>query len=106
MLRAVLPDTMIIAALDIIDRECGEPYFHALQILQLNDGPSVMKYKTSWGRQYYEVLGTTSTYTVFPHLGAASTTVSSYCTCPSFAYSVLMSENHLMVRIYIPMVTV
>lgn len=27
MLRAVLPDTMIIAALDIIDREGGEQWF-------------------------------------------------------------------------------
>ncbi|KAG1762197.1 hypothetical protein EDD22DRAFT_892976 [Suillus occidentalis] len=80
MLRVVLPDTMIIAALDIIDREC------------------VMKYKTSWGRHHYAVMGTTSTYTVFPHLGAASTAVSSYCTCPSFAYAVLISENHLMCK--------
>ncbi|KAG1769035.1 hypothetical protein EDD22DRAFT_870568 [Suillus occidentalis] len=68
------------SALDIIDREC------------------VMKYKTSWGRHHYEVMGTTSTYTVFPHLGAASTAVSSYCTCPSFAYAVLISENHFMCK--------
>ncbi|KAG1742811.1 hypothetical protein EDB19DRAFT_1633661 [Suillus lakei] len=80
MLRAVLPDATIIAALDIIDRE------------------GVMKYKTSWGRHHYEVLGTTSTYTVFPHLDAASAAGSSYCTCPSFAYAVLISENHLMCK--------
>ncbi|KAG2150570.1 hypothetical protein DEU56DRAFT_35792 [Suillus clintonianus] len=80
MLRAVLPDAMIVAALDIIDRE------------------GVMKYKTSWGRHHYEVLGTTSTYTVFPHLDAGSAAVSSYCTCPSFAYAVLISENHLMCK--------
>ncbi|KAG1894503.1 uncharacterized protein F5891DRAFT_961460, partial [Suillus fuscotomentosus] len=86
MLRTLLPDTMIIAALDIIDRE------------------GVVKYKTSWGRHHYEVMGTTSTYTVFPHLDVASTAVSSYCTCPSFAFAVLISENHLMVRTYISMV--
>ncbi|KAG2119638.1 uncharacterized protein F5147DRAFT_119213 [Suillus discolor] len=80
MLRALLPDTMIIAALDIIDRE------------------GVVKYKTSWGRHHYEVMGTTSTYTVFPHLDVASTAVSSYCTCPSFAFAVLISENHLMCK--------
>ncbi|KAG1732232.1 uncharacterized protein EDB91DRAFT_1058191 [Suillus paluster] len=80
MLRAVLPDATIIAALDIID----------------HDG--VVKYKTSWGRHHYEVLGTTSTYTVFPHLHTASAAVSSYCTCPSFAYAVLISENHLMCK--------
>ncbi|OAX43296.1 hypothetical protein K503DRAFT_708818 [Rhizopogon vinicolor AM-OR11-026] len=80
MLRAVLPDTTIIAALDLIDRD------------------GVVKYSTSWGQHHYEVLGTTSTYAVFPHLNAASTVISSYCTCPSFAYAVLISESHLMCK--------
>ncbi|KAG1870559.1 hypothetical protein C8R48DRAFT_596930, partial [Suillus tomentosus] len=51
-------------------------------------------YKTSWGQHHCEVLGITSTYTVFP-LDVASTAVSSYCTCLSFAYAVLVSENRL-----------
>ncbi|KAG2113757.1 uncharacterized protein F5147DRAFT_33410 [Suillus discolor] len=50
MLRSVLPDTTIIAALDIIYRE------------------DVIKYKTSCSQHHCEVLGITSTYTVFPHL--------------------------------------
>ncbi|KAG2051202.1 hypothetical protein BDR06DRAFT_890283, partial [Suillus hirtellus] len=43
--------------------------------------PSVMKYKTSLGRHPCEVLGITSTYTVFPHLDVTFTAVSGYCTC-------------------------
>ncbi|KAG1800514.1 hypothetical protein EV424DRAFT_1332140, partial [Suillus variegatus] len=77
-LRSVLPDTTIIAALDIIYRE------------------DVIKYKTSLGRHPCEVLGIISTYTVFPHLDVASTAVSSYCACLSFAYAVLISENRLV----------
>jgi len=74
-LRSVLPDTTIIAALDII---------------------YLIKYKTSLGRHLCEVLGIISTYTVFPHLDVASTAVSSYCACLSFAYAVLISENRLV----------
>ncbi|KIJ61331.1 hypothetical protein HYDPIDRAFT_189619 [Hydnomerulius pinastri MD-312] len=76
-LRALFPDTTIVAALDLVDRD------------------NVLKYKTQWGRCHYEVLGSTSTYSVFPRLGSP-TNVSSYCTCPAFAFSVLMSESHLM----------
>ncbi|KAJ8587445.1 hypothetical protein M405DRAFT_794096 [Rhizopogon salebrosus TDB-379] len=77
ILRAILPDATIVAALDIIDRD------------------GVVKYRSSWGRHHYEVLGATSTYAVFPHLDTASAVISSYCTCPSFAYAVLISESHL-----------
>ncbi|KAG1896071.1 uncharacterized protein F5891DRAFT_959297, partial [Suillus fuscotomentosus] len=68
MLRSVLPDTTIIVVLNIIDRK---------------------------GQHPSEVLGITSTYTVFAHLDVASTAMSSYCTCLSFAYAVLVSENRL-----------
>lgn len=56
----------------------------------------VMRYKTTWGRYHYEVRGSTSTYTVFPRLGF-SAPASCYCTCPAFAFTVLMSNSHLMV---------
>ncbi|KAG1784454.1 uncharacterized protein HD556DRAFT_1251301 [Suillus plorans] len=78
MLRRVLPDTTIIAVLNIIDLKGGD-----------------QKYKTSWGQHHCEVLGITSTYTVFPHLDVASIAVSRSCTCLSFAYAVLVSENRL-----------
>ncbi|KAH7888730.1 hypothetical protein F5I97DRAFT_1803291, partial [Phlebopus sp. FC_14] len=79
MLHALLPDGTVVAALDLVDRD------------------SVLKYKTSWGRCHYEVLGSTSTYSVFPRLGY-SATISSYCTCPAFAFAVLTSDSHLMCK--------
>ncbi|KAG1785532.1 uncharacterized protein HD556DRAFT_107948 [Suillus plorans] len=67
-----------------------------LKILRLNDGPSIIKYKTSWDQHHCEVPGITSTYTVFPHLDVASIAVSGYCTCRSFACAVLVSESRLV----------
>ncbi|KAH7921405.1 hypothetical protein BV22DRAFT_1072404 [Leucogyrophana mollusca] len=78
-LQSIFPDATIVAALDLVDRG------------------NVIKYTTAWGRCHYEVLGSTATYTVFPSL-FPSTSVSSYCTCPAFAFSVLMAESHLMCK--------
>lgn len=78
-LRAFIPDTTLVAALDAVDRD------------------RVLRYKTTWGRCHYEVFGSTSTYyTVFPQLGF-SAKVFCYCTCPAFAFAVLVSNSHLMV---------
>ncbi|KAF8844364.1 hypothetical protein BDN67DRAFT_895286, partial [Paxillus ammoniavirescens] len=78
-LRTLFPDTTIVAALDLVDRD------------------SVLKYRTPWARCHYEVFSSTATYSVFPRLGC-STSVSSYCTCPAFAFAVLMSGSHLMCK--------
>lgn len=78
-LRSLFPDATLLAALDLVDRD------------------SVMRYKTTWGRYHYEVRGSTSTYTVFPRLGF-SAPASCYCTCPAFAFTVLMSNSHLMCK--------
>ncbi|KAG2113752.1 uncharacterized protein F5147DRAFT_570875, partial [Suillus discolor] len=56
----------------------------------------IIKYKTSWDQHHCEVLGITSTYTVFPHLDVASIAVSGYCTCRSFAYAVLVSKSRFV----------
>ncbi|KAF9241535.1 hypothetical protein BU15DRAFT_87128 [Melanogaster broomeanus] len=90
-LRALFPDNTIVAALDLVDRDNG------CSLTSLVVAPSVLKYRTPWGRCHYEVLGSTATYSVFPRLGC-STNVSSYCTCPAFAFAVLMSESHLMCK--------
>ncbi|KAH9951551.1 hypothetical protein B0H21DRAFT_180561 [Amylocystis lapponica] len=78
-LRFFFPDTLVLAALDLIDHD------------------NVIKYTTPWGRSQYEVLGTTANYSVFLALGTPSHSLS-YCTCPAFAYSVLLSESHLMCK--------
>ncbi|KAM5540199.1 hypothetical protein V8D89_006018 [Ganoderma adspersum] len=78
-LRFFFPETLLLGALDLIDRD------------------SVILYKTPWGRPQYEVLGSTATYAVFPGLPSA-TTVTAYCTCPAYAYSVLLSETQIMCK--------
>ncbi|EMD37311.1 hypothetical protein CERSUDRAFT_83059 [Gelatoporia subvermispora B] len=79
-LRFFLTDNLILAALDLIDRE------------------SVIKYNSPWGRVHYEVLGSTAMYTVFPELPSPDPDNLAYCTCPAFAYSVLISKSQLMCK--------
>ncbi|KAH8119556.1 hypothetical protein DFH11DRAFT_1849314 [Phellopilus nigrolimitatus] len=76
-LRHFFPDNLLLAALDLIDRE------------------RVMRLKTQWGRSFYEVHGSTSAYTVQPDLPSH---MPAYCSCPSFAFSVLLSEDQLMCK--------
>ncbi|KAI1795661.1 hypothetical protein LXA43DRAFT_731540 [Ganoderma leucocontextum] len=78
-LRFFFPETLLLGALDLIDRD------------------SVILYKTPWGRPQYEVLGSTATYAVFPGLPSTAT-ATAYCTCPAYAYSVLLSETQLMCK--------
>lgn len=63
---------------------------------------TVIKYKTPWGGIQYEVYGSTANYTVFPGLPGSSpdTPPAFYCTCPAFAYSVLLSQNQIMVNTF------
>ncbi|TFK89091.1 hypothetical protein K466DRAFT_598082 [Polyporus arcularius HHB13444] len=79
-LRFFFPETLLLAALDLIDRD------------------SVIMYKTSWGRPQYEVLGSTATYAVFPGLLSPGGYKLAYCTCPAYAYSVLLSETQIMCK--------
>ncbi|KAI0355708.1 hypothetical protein OH77DRAFT_1454232 [Trametes cingulata] len=79
-LRFFFPETLLLGALDLIDRD------------------SVIVYKTPWGRAQYEVLGSTATYAVFPGLPSAKGHALAYCTCPAYAYSVLLSETQLMCK--------
>lgn len=78
-LRFFFPETLLLGALDLIDRD------------------SVIVYNTPWGRSQYEVLGSTATYAVFPGLPSGGGHTLAYCTCPAYAYSVLLSETQLMV---------
>ncbi|KAJ7593861.1 hypothetical protein C8J56DRAFT_422971 [Mycena floridula] len=77
-LQALLPDNLIRAALDLIDRE------------------NVVKYSSSWGHVHYEVAGTTATYSVFLDLERSPMTT--YCSCPAFHYSVMISKTHLLCK--------
>ncbi|KAI0085913.1 hypothetical protein BDY19DRAFT_385165 [Irpex rosettiformis] len=79
-LRFFLDDNLILAALDLVDRD------------------SVILYNTPWKHTKYEVLGTTSTYSVFLGRPDKTSLHTAYCTCPSFAYSVLASDTQYMCK--------
>ncbi|TFK53601.1 hypothetical protein OE88DRAFT_1676855 [Heliocybe sulcata] len=81
-LKFFFPDNLILSALDLVDRD------------------NVIKYTTPWGATRFQVLGSTSgsSYCVFPTLPSNTTTVSTYCSCPAFAYSVLKSDSQLMCK--------
>ncbi|KAF9501952.1 hypothetical protein BDN71DRAFT_503204 [Pleurotus eryngii] len=78
-LRVLFPDSLVLAAFDIVDRK------------------NVMKYTTPWGRVFYQVIGSTATYSVQPDLGH-SPNVRFYCTCPAFSYTVLLAESYFMCK--------
>ncbi|KAF8160675.1 hypothetical protein B0H34DRAFT_346284 [Crassisporium funariophilum] len=77
-LQFIFPESLIIAALDLIDRE------------------SVIRYVTPWGHTEYEVIGSTSMYSILLDLDASP--IPYFCTCPAFAYSVLIKETHIMCK--------
>ncbi|KAH9062467.1 hypothetical protein EDB87DRAFT_1559151 [Lactarius vividus] len=80
-LGILFSDQLLLAALDLIDRDCG-------QLL------SVIKYVSPWGRHHFSVLGMTDSYTVFPSLDR-SCSIPHLCTCPAFAYAVLISQSQM-----------
>ncbi|KAI0066132.1 hypothetical protein BV25DRAFT_1504144 [Artomyces pyxidatus] len=73
------PRSLLLAALDLIDRAC------------------VVKYVSPWGRPYFQVIGSTGTYTVFPQLPLSSR-APAFCSCPAFSYSVLITDSQLMCK--------
>ncbi|EKM56134.1 uncharacterized protein PHACADRAFT_209630 [Phanerochaete carnosa HHB-10118-sp] len=79
-LRFFFDDNLLLAALDLVDRD------------------SVVKFNTSWGHTRYQVLGTTTTYSVFPGQTIGSRRIPSYCTCASFAFSVLVTDAQYMCK--------
>ena len=62
----------------------------------LPTSPPVSINRTTWGRDFFEVHGSSDTYTVLPELGPLSLTPSS-CTCPAFVYSLLSKGSQAMV---------
>lgn len=58
----------------------------------------MIKFSTPWNREQYQVLGSTSSYTVFPGHNHSMHKVPPYCSCPAYAYSVLISKSQSMVR--------
>ncbi|KAJ7262226.1 hypothetical protein B0H12DRAFT_1012934 [Mycena haematopus] len=75
-LQSVFPRTLVLAALDLID--------HGKVLKRI--GPA---------RHQYDVLGSTATHHVFINMPGP---MSTYCTCPAFAYLVLSSESYLMCK--------
>ncbi|GAW02477.1 zinc finger swim domain-containing protein 7-like [Lentinula edodes] len=77
-LHDVFPDSLILAALDLIDQR------------------KVTESVTPWGFVEYEVLSSTATHIVY--VGLPKTLMSSYCTCPAFNFTVLETGQSLMCK--------
>ncbi|KAF9464948.1 hypothetical protein BDZ94DRAFT_1189853 [Collybia nuda] len=76
--RSVLPENVIIAALDIIDKE------------------NVIKYSTPWSYPHYEVHGSAATYKVT--LDMIMSPIPFYCSCSAFTYAVLIGGSHIVCK--------
>ncbi|KAH9046074.1 hypothetical protein EDB84DRAFT_1265590 [Lactarius hengduanensis] len=73
-------DQLLLAVLDLIDRDCGKCLFPSL---------NEMLRSTFRHGVHFSGLGMTDSYTVFPSLHC-SYFVPHFCTCPAFAYAVLI----------------
>jgi len=71
-LQFFFPDSLILAALDLIDRDC------------------VILYSSPLGRTHLQVVGSTARYSV-RYLEEGT-----WCDCPAFTFSVLLSHTHYM----------
>jgi len=80
-LQFFFPDNLILAALDLIDREC------------------VIRYISPISRTHLQVIGSTTRYNVKLDLPLGSQHSSKFwCSCPAFTFSVLLSETHFMCK--------
>jgi len=75
-LGVLFSEQLLLASLDLIDRDC------------------VIKYVSPWGRNHFSVLGMTGSYAVFPSLHQ-SCSIPFFCTCPAFSYAVLISRSQI-----------
>lgn len=98
-LRFLFSENLVLAALDLVDRESGRPLITRSRAKPTGDRlkPIVIKYNTPWGHTQYQVLGSTSTYAVFLGVPKTKRKTADYCTCPAFTFSVLLSDSELMV---------
>ncbi|KAJ3857518.1 hypothetical protein EV368DRAFT_30172, partial [Lentinula lateritia] len=88
-LHDVFPDSLILAALDLIDQRKGLCFRQTCMRTSL-------LFVTSWGFVEYEVLSSTATHIVY--VGLSKTLMSSYCTCPAFNFTVLETGQSLMCK--------
>jgi hypothetical protein len=87
----LLPDNLIVAALDLIDRGRGKRIVDTK--IQCSLYFTVTRHCGDWGRQFYEVAGSTENYQVEVDLPCR---IPIYCPCPAFTYAVLISDNQVM----------
>ena len=98
-LRFFFPDALVLAALDIIDRDGGKQPFLWGEYRAADANPIVVRYTSPLRRVQYQVVGTKRNCCVFPSLPAwTDSGVNKYfCDCPAFILSVLSAESNFMV---------
>lgn len=114
-LGMLFSEQLLLAALDLIDRDCGMrrhllflsfplfylPYKKKQALPVMCDFPTVINYVSPWGRSHFSVLGMTGSYTVFPSLHP-SCSIPFFCNCPAFSYAVLISHSQITVCVLRP----
>ena len=96
-LSHLFSENLLVAALDLIDRDRGSSpnLFSPFENTKTSLSPPVICLKLPWVRPFFEVQGSTATYSVQVNLPRRMPV---FCSCPAFAFSVLLSEDHLLVR--------
>jgi hypothetical protein len=101
-LGILFSEQLLLAALDLIDRDCGMRKHRLLLSVKITSltsrvfSSTVIKYISPWGRSHFSVLGMTGSYAVFPSLHQ-SCSIPFFCTCPAFSYAVLISHSQITV---------
>ena len=97
-LRFFFPDALVLAALDIIDRDGGRWLTLPCECWTADVNTIVIKYASPLQRIQYQVTGTKRNCYVFHNLPAWSDSGLNryFCDCPSFTLSVLSAESNFM----------
>ena len=98
-LRFFFPDALVLAALDIVDRDGGRWLVLPGEGRAADVNAIVVRHASPLQRIQYQAVGTKRNCYVFPNLPVRSDSgVSRYfCDCPAFTLSVLSAESNFMV---------
>jgi len=97
-LRFFFPDALVLAALDIVDRDGGRWLLLQCEGRTTDPRAIVVRYTSPLQRTQYQVAGTKRNCYVFHNLPAWSDSGLNryFCDCPAFTLSVLLAESNFM----------
>ena len=100
-LRFFFPEALVLAALDIVDRDGGRWPVLQSEDREADENAVVVRYTSPLQRVQHQVVGTKRNCCVFPSLPTwTDTGVKKYfCDCPAFTLSVLSAESNFMASV-------